>query len=114
VNPPISQHPSESGTEARAARDTALADILTRADPDWIEQAEAALLAAIDRLGEACIDDCRDAVPVPTVACWWCVVPRRLAVRRLIHRVGCRPGRAKVTHAGDLRLWARLNGKGEA
>jgi hypothetical protein len=100
-----------AGAEARADRDAALDRIARRADPAWLAQANEALLAAIDRAGKACVDDCRHAIPPPTLACWWCIVPRLLAARGIIQRVGSRPGQAKVTHGGDLRLWARMEVK---
>jgi len=98
---------SEQSSLARALRDTALDRIAMRVDPEWMASAEAALLRAIDMNGTACVDDCRQWVPVPRLARWWCVVPRRLVARGLIERVGSCPGHALVTHGGDLRLWAR-------
>ncbi len=103
--------PLPTGAEARARRDAALDRITLRADPAWLAEADAALLAAIDRLGSACVDDCRGAIPPPRLACWWCIVPRMLCARGIIRRVGSRPGVAPVTHKGDLRLWARVEAK---
>ena len=96
------------GTEARAARDEALDNISRSIDPAWRDMANRILLATIDRLGAATVDDCRDLIPAPAVADWWCIIPRMLALRGVIRRVGSRPGVAAVTHGGDLRLWARV------
>lgn len=89
------------------ARDRAIEGMLKAADPAWVGMAQAALLAAIDRLGTATVDDVRDAIPPPLVPCWWCCVPRTLAAQGTIHRVGTRIGQSPITHGGDLRLWAR-------
>lgn len=96
--------PQASGAQLR---DDALDRIARIINPAWKNQAEAAMLAAIDRLGAATVDDARDAIPAPTIPCWWCFVTKSMAARGIIECVGLRPGVAKVTHAGVLRLWAR-------
>ncbi len=107
----VVENREKASTGARAARDLALDRITLRADPAWLAEAEAALLAAIDRESPACVDDCRGSIPPPSMPCWWCIVPRMLCARGIIRRVGSRPGRATVTHGGDLRLWARVEAK---